>query len=603
MSSVPARAAIGSIVILLLASGIAGAGDIDINASVDRTEITLGESIELTISVAGPVRHIDKPELPDLSKFDVYSSGTSSNISIVPGAINYQTDYSYILMPRKTGTYTIQPARVKYKGKRYSTTPIIIKVTRQAQAKQAVPSKSQSNAKTSQRSQTTSDFFIEQDVDTKKPYIGQQVTMIFRFYQAKNLYEQPTLQWPDYNGFWVEDLPPQKTYNKMINGKTYRVTEIRKALFATVAGKITIEPVVLTIPPSARNSFFDFDPFSMHSRRKQRSSSKNVLRSKKIIIDVQSLPMANKPSDFSGAVGSYSWKISIDKDTVEVDQPITLKASVTGSGNIKKLPGVEIPELENFRLYDSGSNENISKKNYKVSGSKLFEWVLIPTAPGEYELPELSFNFFDPWSKKYKKQSKKPGKVYVKPSSVSLMALGDRPVNVIPAARTSLNYIATELSSKSISTPFFKSKLVWIVQLMPVLWLIFLTVHINRRKRLEGDIAYARRKLASKAAKKALKEAYNGLKKPELFYSLVFNGIVGFISDKLNVKAAGLTNTQIIEMLKSTGKCDSIIDEFSSFLDKCDIGRFSPNRPTSEQAQQIYNKAENLLSELDRNLK
>lgn len=240
MSSVPVRAAIGSIIILLLASGIAGAGDIDINASVDRTEITLGESINLTISVSGPVRRIDKPDLPNLSKFDVYSSGTSSNISIVPGAINYQTDYSYVLMPRKAGAYTIQPARVKYKGKIYSTNPIIIKVSRQAQAKQAVPSKSKSSRRTSQNQQTSSDFFIEQDVDISKPYLGQQTTMIFRFYQAKNLYEQPQLQWPDYNGFWVEDLPPQKTYNKMVNGKTYRVTEIRKALFPTVTGKITI---------------------------------------------------------------------------------------------------------------------------------------------------------------------------------------------------------------------------------------------------------------------------------------------------------------------------------------------------------------------------
>lgn len=360
---------------------------------------------------------------------------------------------------------------------------------------------------------------------------------------------------------------------------------------------------MLTIPPSAHNSFFNFDPFDFNSRRKRRSSGKSVLRSENIIVDVQPLPSANKPSDFSGAVGSYSWRISIDKDTVEVDQPITLKASVTGSGNIKKLPSVEIPELESFRLYDSGSNENISKKNYKVSGSKSFEWVLIPTAPGEYELPKLSFNYFDPWSKKYKTQSKKPGKVYIKPSSVALLPPGDRPVNVIPAAQTSLNYIVTELSSKSVSTPFFKSKIVWIIQLIPALWLVFLTVQVSRRKKLEGDIAYARRKLASKAAKKALKEAHDGLNNPEIFYSLVFNGIVGFISDKMNVNASGLTNIQIIEMLKNTGKCDSIIDEFSSFLNECDIGRFSPGKPSAKQARQIYNKAENLLSELDRNLK
>ncbi len=575
--------------------------DISISANVDRTEIELGGSFELSISLSGPVRSIPKPTLPDLSDFDVYSSGTSSNISIIPGAISYQTEHSYTLVPRRVGTFIIQPAKVRIKGKEYSTQPIQVKVVPPSQKKQAVPPRSGSRIPSSRQPGQASDFFIEQVVDIKKPYVGQQVTLIFRFYRSRNLFEQPTVSWPDYKGFWVEDLPPQKSYNEYIGGRAYMVTEIRRALFPTVSGRLEIEPTVLTIPPDAFGGLFSHDPFNFFSRRKRSTFSEKVLRTDKIVLDVKPLPGKNKPANFSGAVGAFKFRIALDKDTVEVDQPITLKAVLSGTGNIKKLPGIEIPPLENFRLYDSGSNENISKKNYKVSGSKSFEWVLIPITPGKYDIPELSFSYFDPWSRKYKTLARKPASIYIKPSSAASLSPADRPVNVIPAARTSLNYILTDLSTDVQRQPLYKNRLAWVIQVLPIIWLVYLSVYVNRRKKLEGDIAYARRKRATKAARKALQKTK--MATPEEFFSHIYNGLIGFVSDKLNLNASGLTKMQIIELLKKAGKCDAILDDFSEFLSQCDAGRFSPGKPTDDQMKEIYAKAERLLSELDRRLK
>jgi len=550
------------------------------------------------------VRSIAKPDMPDLSAFDVYSSGTSSNISIVPGAINYQTDYTYVLVPRKTGKLLIGPFTVEHKGKVYSTKSIEINVGQQAQQSQPAPAQPDTQRRSSRQAQAGEDFFIEQTVDNSSPYVGQQVTLIFRFYQAENLYEQPGLNWPDFKGFWTEDLPPNKTYNRNINGKNYRVTEIRRAIFPTVAGKLTIEPTVLTIPPNAFDNFFGGDPFSFFNRRQPRKQFvEKILRTKAITLNALQLPDQNKPTDFSGAVGYFTFNISIDQDTVEVDQPITLKAVLSGSGNIKKLPAITIPELQNFRLYDSGSNESIAKDNYQVSGFKSFEWVLIPTAPGEYEIPQLSFNYFNPVKKKYNSILKEPGKIFVKPSSIRSLALGDRPVNVIPAARTSLNYIITDLSADSQGQPIYKNIWIWLLQILPIGWLVFLSIFVNTRKKLEGDIAYARRKSATKAARRALKSARDGFGSPEKFYSNIYNGIVGFISDKLNVNAAGLTNAQIMQLLKDTGNGENLQTDFAEFLSQCDAGRFSLLKPDKSQMKAIYDKAELLLSELDRSLK
>ena len=598
--------AIGSLILIVLA-GIVYGQDISLEASVDRNQVTVGESINLTISLSGPVRSIAKPDLPDLSDFDVYSSGTSSNISIVPGAISYQTDYTYVLVPRKAGVFTIAPVKVQHKGQTFQTQPIAISVSNQSQPKQQQQTPSQSKPQRDYSSQpaSTDDFFIEQVVDNPNPYVGQQITLIFRFYQGENLYEQPNVKWPSLNGFWVEDLPPNRVYNKQVGNRTYRVTEIRKALFPTVADKLRIEATVMTIPPQAFfDSFFGQDPFGFFNRRRtKRAPSEQVLRTKGVVVTVKELPQSRKPDYYSGAVGSYNFKLSLDKDTVEVDQPITLKAIISGTGNIKKLPAIDIPELENFRLYDSGSNENISKDNYKVTGSKSFEWVLIPTAPGDYMLPELKFAYFDPWSKTYKSTVQTPGMVHVKSSTFTSNAPGDRAVNVIPVARRSLNYIVTNLSNGNSNMPLYQHTWIWLLQLLPVAWLIGLTIYVNNRKRLEGDVAYARRKLATKAARKALAGARDSFHSPEKFYGSIYNGIIGFISNKLNISGAGLTNIQIMKMLEETGKCDKIIPDFDEFLKQCDAGRFSPVKPQEAEMHAIYDKAEMLLSELDRGLR
>jgi hypothetical protein len=585
----------------LMAFGIAIGQDVNISASVDRNIVGLGESITLTISLSGGIKSMPKPILPDLSDFEVYTSGTSSSFSIGIGAIKSQTTYNYNLVPRKAGTFTIQSASVEVNGKIYSSAPITITV-QQSQQKQQ-PTSPPSAAAQNQASRGGGNFFLEQTIDNTRPYVGQQTILTFRFYQAVELYQQPSVKWPDYNGFWVEDLPPNRTYNTSINGRVYRVTEIKRALFPTVDGKKTIEATIMTIPPDAFNSVFN-DPFGMFGRRQNQRFAEQVLRTDKVVVDVKPLPSGNKPANFTGAVGRLNLAISIDKDTVEVDQPVTLRAVLGGSGNIKKLPAIDVPKMDNFRLYDSGSNENVSKDNYTVSGSKDFEWVLIPTAPGDYEIPQVNYAYFDPDAHSYKTLSGKPGRVHVKPSLSSSASLpGGLAKNIIPAAKTSLNYIVTDLSGRRTSRPLYDNSFLWAIQVLPLGWLAFLTIYMGRKKKLEGDLAYARRKMASKAARKALKAAHDGLGNPEQFFGLIYTGVIGFIADKTNVSVSGLTNVEIIELLKKTGKCDNFLDDFASFLNNCDAGRFSPAKPTSDEMNAIYAEAERLLSALDRSLK
>ena len=51
-------------------------------------------------------------------------------------------------------------------------------------------------------------------------------------------------------------------------------------------------------------------------------------------------------------------------------------------GNIKTISSPGLPDIQDVKLYDSGSSENISKDNYVVQGEKVFEKMVIPKKAG-----------------------------------------------------------------------------------------------------------------------------------------------------------------------------------------------------------------------------
>ena len=99
-----------TLAILLMLSSVLTAATI--TASVDKTEVGLGDPITLKITLVGKGGNLPEPKLPDLSGFDVYSSGRSQNISIVSGAFSSTLDLSYILVPKKVGEMIIGPVVV-----------------------------------------------------------------------------------------------------------------------------------------------------------------------------------------------------------------------------------------------------------------------------------------------------------------------------------------------------------------------------------------------------------------------------------------------------------------------------------------------------------
>ena len=101
-----------------------------ITASVDRTEISLQDTLQLTITVNGSKSA--QPVLPSMPQFQVQGRGQSTQVHIINGSMSTSGTYTYELFPKQAGTFTIGPATVVIDRKPYQSEPFTIKVVQQA---------------------------------------------------------------------------------------------------------------------------------------------------------------------------------------------------------------------------------------------------------------------------------------------------------------------------------------------------------------------------------------------------------------------------------------------------------------------------------------
>jgi hypothetical protein len=450
------------------------------------------------------------------------------------------------------------------------------------------------------------DLFIETAVDKKKAYVNEQITLTFRFYQGVRLFNNPEYVPPSLTGFWTEDLPPRKQYYKVVNGRQYFVQELKTALFPTAAGKHTIGKAELKCTVEDLDQFFRKDPFRMLDRDLMslfRQGKPQVLESKPIQIEVLPLPEMGKPGGFAGTVGSFSMKAGVDKKEVKVGEPITLKMQISGTGNVKSVGKPDIPELKDFRIYDSGSSENISKKDYLVQGVKSYETVLIPKKAGNYNVPSLEFSFFEPKSKTYKVLRSNPMLITALPGAeVSPTQMAELSKQEIGYAVKDIRYIKLSTSQlKDQGGYLYRNPLFLFFQLIPLLVLVVAWRYQRHQNKMNSDVAYARIRRSGKLARKRLKDAGRliSAEKSKEFYSEVAKAMIGYVGDKLNLPAYGLTKEGIESELSNGGVEKEKIDNLLKLLDSCDYARFAPGSSETGEMKRFLNSVEKAIVDLE----
>ncbi len=384
---------------LFVLSPMAAAKDIDVQAVVNRTQITPEQTIELQVIVDGGKADVDVSVIED---FQILSKGRSSSRSYVNGSFSHKEIYSYLLSPLRSGNLSIPAIAVTQKGKTVFTKPISIKAD-------AVLGASFSDQ-----------FFARASVSRATPFVGEAFVYTLSLFCASPLAHsmiQARLQPPSFEGFSVTELEDKRqTENEVINGISFQVTKVFYLLESSSEGVHEIEParVIARIPEQRAGTsrghgnldpFADLDHFlnpgsSFFSMDRTRPVH---IASAPVSVRVTPLPPYDGEGKFSGLIGHFDLDASIDKKQLAVGDSATLTFILSGRGNIMDAgkPQEGLPEKDWFTIYDDTPEEDIhiSEKGYE--GKKTFPHAIVALQPGETRIPGVSLVYFDVEKEKY----------------------------------------------------------------------------------------------------------------------------------------------------------------------------------------------------------
>lgn len=461
------------------------------------------------------------------------------------------------------------------------------------------------------------DLFIRVAADRSKVHVGEQVTISYKLYSRIPM-QVAISKLPSLNGFWTQDfdIPKQaKPTEEVLDGKKYQVFLLKKsALFPQQTGTLELDPAeakgMARIVQQVRRRVADmFDPFGngtlmmndpfFNNAFYNTMAYKDVqvhLRSTPVKITVTPLPEKDKPEHFSGGVGKFSLSSRIDKKQLTTDEVATITLNINGSGNLKLIeaPALKLPN--GLNTYDPVIIDTITGRSTTISGSKIVTYVISPQAPGDYEIPPIEFNYYDPEKDKYVAESTEAIKIHVTPGKRAAGSRTDAGVtyrDIHDIVKQPPHTIAPA------GAPLIFRPLYWFIFLLPLIFFIIFAVLRRRDEELSRDTVQLRRKRANKVALQRLTVARKLLqgqnKKP--FYEEISKAIWLYLSDKLSIPLSSLSRETAAEAMSAKKVPVELQRTLEDVISECETALYASGG--SRTMNDTYNDAVKVISNLE----
>ncbi|HAH57245.1 MAG: BatD family protein [Lentimicrobiaceae bacterium] len=593
------------------------AQQIDFKASAVE-EASVGQQFRLIYSINGQASGFRAPAIKDFSILGGPSQSSSTNMQIINGKVSRSIEYTYtyLLQAINEGTFTIPPAAVTVDGKTYQSNPVTIRVVKGSQ--QATPGGSDAGSQPSGEI-SSRDLYVTASASKTNPYQGEQVIITYRIYTRIPIAQYSITRLPSMAGFWSQDLIKDNDklnqYREIINGSEYVIAEIKKnAVFAQKSGQLNIEPLELDVVAQiqrkkARSRTMDpfFDNFFNDSFfGSTLQNVKKTLKSNGLTINVKPLPSASRPREFSGAVGDFKVEASVDQTQMKTNDAASLKFTISGKGNLKLVEKPVIDFPPDFEIYDPRITDNIQTTASGISGSRTFEFLMIPRNPGDFTIKPIEFAWFDPNSGSYRKVSTESFKIKVEKGS------GDGEYVSSASSKEDIKYIGSDIrfiktgnpELRRVDTYFFNSTGFWLWLLLPPVLFIAFLIFLRKELKRRSNIALVRNKKATRVARKRLKKAEYHLKlhQSEPFWIEVSNALWGYLSDKFNIPLSKLSMESVNDALMAKNVNPDLIDQFIRTVSECEFARFAPGDKT-QAMEALYHKALDVITRTEQELK
>jgi hypothetical protein len=600
--------ALGTIAVLG-ALAEARAEDFRVEATVDAAKVGMDDQLQLTVTLHGDtLGRASLPRLPKIEGFRLAHQSQSTSFQIVNGQMSSTRAYIYTLLPQSEGKHLIDAVSVTYGGQEYLTQPIEVEVVSgSVRASTGRPGNDPFSDpfafpfRRRQRSRAAEgEVFVAAELSRPSVYVGQQVLLTYKLYTQVPITGLEFEKQPQVTGAWVEPVPlerPDELGVETVEGKDFTVFGVKKSyLFPTQAGKLSIEPAVVAMAIRASTDPFDSLFFQ---------SSETIRRSTKpLTLEVKPLPAAGRPADFSGAVGEFRLEAKLDKEQVSAGDPLTLSVSLQGKGNLKTAAPPALPPLTDFKVYEPKVQESFRTEAAGFSGQKKWEYVLVPNSVGQQRLAPVRFSYFDAARERYVQVETEPLALTVnRPAAVTGLPL-PQPRGEVKLLRRDIRYLKPRPARLGApGTPYHRSYFFFASLGLPLIWNLALVGYLRRRRGEESDSAVWRSRRARKMAQKRLKLAARKARAGSRdFFEVAATALYGYLADKLQVSASGLTRAQVDSLLSERAVPEAARSELFETLEALEFARFTPGERSPAEMESLLARASEALVSLEKEL-
>ncbi len=482
-----------------------------INATLQPSQIAMGESAELTITSSGS--SMQPVTLPEVAGLEFRVIGQSHRIDIINGATLVTTALIVRVTLRAVGIFTIPGITPK-------SEPLVLSVNPDGSRNSSVLGNlSSGTPSTGARAggiRMTADgsAFVRLILPKREVYVGESIPVDIevgmRAGFVTSLNGLPTLTGSE---FTLNNLSRQpERVEKLIDGKPFTLLTWHSVLAPVKPGTFTLSvetPLTVRIrtrPP--KDTLIDDllgDPF-MQNFFGTTVPKDITVSSPPTDLTVLALPTEGRPPNFSGAVGTFKIASELSSATAVTGDPLTLRMRVSGAGNFDRVDSPMLDHLDQWKTYPPKSSfKSGDAVGYK--GEKTFEQPLIASRPGAQTLPGLTFGYFDPTTRRYETARSAPLNVTISPSLAdsTLTAPQTPAAATAPAARSQNglrpDHPAAQVFVHSLLPLYLQPRF---LALPSLLALAFAAGWLGLRRRAAADSGPRRRERLSKAANQVL---------------------------------------------------------------------------------------------------
>lgn len=594
------------ILVLLAASFTAAAQSFEMSAP---NLVAADEQFNVTFKIEGEKAPSDFEWNPGAEFKLVWGpqKGSSTSINMVNGKTTKRSTvtYTYVLMPRSSGTFTLPPATATIKGKKVSSPPRTIQVVGGGQQQGSASAAPAQGSRDSAGEVSGEDIFLRLLLSRNSVVVGEGITATLKLYTRVQVAGFEDARFPSFGGFWSQQLQAPTSIQferENVGGQIYDAALLRSwTLIPQKSGDITIDPAELVCLVNVRrqstggsifDSFFDSGYSTIRKR----------VHTPQFKVHVSALP-AGAPASFGGGVGRFSLKASLSRDSLKTHDAASLRVTVTGTGNLALLEAPRVSFPPDFEVYDV--------KTTDIRGGRTFEYPFIPRSHGSFTIGPVEYSYYDIAQGRYVTLRSQEMPLEVARGAVSSSAsVSDGGVlsvekKDVKDLGSDIRFISTRMPSLAspgsffVWSPLFCGIAVALVILAAGLWF-----GLRKRAELRADVARTRNLGAVKMARRRLAAAGRYLQQnlDTAFYEELHRTLLGFVSDKLGMDAAEMSRDNILQRLQDAGASQALAEEFCALLEACEFARYSPAAGHEAMSAQ-YEKAVSVISEIDSSMK